>query len=146
MKQTRLSSHSTSKQFRRNAVAFGVALAIASSAYANPNGMSVVAGQATAQPYLPAAWSIASSVDALAAGWQSLVVTMGACNTAPYVNYHFFCGAPSEAGGSYLSCRYAAGFCCTPSYKISKCRCGPVTLPLSPTVPMLSPARTIWPG
>jgi len=49
MKQTRLSSHSSSKQFRRNAVAFGVALAIASSAYANPNGMSVVAGQATAQ-------------------------------------------------------------------------------------------------
>jgi filamentous hemagglutinin family protein len=49
MKSNRLSNNSNTTQFRRNAVAFGVALAIASSAYANPNGMSVVAGQATAQ-------------------------------------------------------------------------------------------------
>lgn len=49
MKSNRLSNNTNTTQFRRNAVAFGVALAIASSAYANPNGMSVVAGQATAQ-------------------------------------------------------------------------------------------------
>ena len=36
-------------QFRHKAVALGVAMAIASQAYANPTGMSVVAGQATSQ-------------------------------------------------------------------------------------------------
>lgn len=53
MKSNRLSSRSSVRssgtQFRRKAVALGVAMAIASSAYANPTGMSVVAGQATAQ-------------------------------------------------------------------------------------------------
>lgn len=49
MKSNRLSSPSLNTQFRRKAVALGVAMAIASSAYANPTGMSVVAGQATAQ-------------------------------------------------------------------------------------------------
>jgi len=49
MKSNRLSTRSTSTQFQRKAVALGVAMAIASSAYANPTGMSVVAGQATAQ-------------------------------------------------------------------------------------------------
>ena len=49
MKSNRLSNNSNAAQFRRNAVALGVALAIASSAYANPTGMSVVAGQATTQ-------------------------------------------------------------------------------------------------
>jgi len=46
---TRSSVRSSGTQFRRKAVALGVAMAIASSAYANPTGMSVVAGQATAQ-------------------------------------------------------------------------------------------------
>jgi filamentous hemagglutinin family protein len=49
MKSNRLSSGSSNTRFRRKAVALGVAMAIASSAYANPTGMSVVAGQATAQ-------------------------------------------------------------------------------------------------
>lgn len=49
MKSNRLSSPTLNTQFRRKAVALGVAMAIASSAYANPTGMSVVAGQATAQ-------------------------------------------------------------------------------------------------
>lgn len=49
MKTNRLSSRTASAQFRRKAVALGVAMAIASPAYANPTGMSVVAGQATAQ-------------------------------------------------------------------------------------------------
>lgn len=49
MKSNRLSSLGANTQFRRKAVALGVAMAIASSAYANPTGMSVVAGQATAQ-------------------------------------------------------------------------------------------------
>lgn len=49
MKSNRLSSPRLNTQFRRKAVALGVAMAIASSAYANPTGMSVVAGQATAQ-------------------------------------------------------------------------------------------------
>ena len=46
---TRSSVRSSGTQFQRKAVALGVAMAIASSAYANPTGMSVVAGQATAQ-------------------------------------------------------------------------------------------------
>ncbi|WP_306482261.1 filamentous hemagglutinin N-terminal domain-containing protein [Limnobacter sp.] len=46
---TRSSVRSSGTQFRRKAVALGVAMAIASSTYANPTGMSVVAGQATAQ-------------------------------------------------------------------------------------------------
>jgi len=53
MKSNRLSTRSSVRssgiQFQRKAVALGVAMAIASSAYANPTGMSVVAGQATAQ-------------------------------------------------------------------------------------------------
>ena len=53
MKSNRLSSRSSVRssgiQFQRKAVALGVAMAIAGSAYANPTGMSVVAGQATAQ-------------------------------------------------------------------------------------------------
>lgn len=49
MKTNRLSSSTATTQFRRKAVAFGVAMAIASPGYANPTGMSVVAGQATAQ-------------------------------------------------------------------------------------------------
>ncbi|MFN7506721.1 MAG: filamentous hemagglutinin N-terminal domain-containing protein, partial [Limnobacter sp.] len=49
MKSNRLSSRIAGTQFQRKAVALGVAMAIASSAYANPTGMSVVAGQATAQ-------------------------------------------------------------------------------------------------
>lgn len=49
MKSNRLSSSGSSCQFRRKAVALGVAMAIASPVYANPTGMSVVAGQATAQ-------------------------------------------------------------------------------------------------
>lgn len=46
---TRSSVRSSGTQFQRKAVALGVAMAIAGSAYANPTGMSVVAGQATAQ-------------------------------------------------------------------------------------------------
>ncbi|VWX36545.1 conserved exported hypothetical protein [Limnobacter sp. 130] len=49
MKSNRLSNCSSNTRFRRKAVALGVAMAIASSSYANPTGMSVVAGQATAQ-------------------------------------------------------------------------------------------------
>lgn len=49
MKSNRLSTRISSTQFQRKTVALGVAMAIASSAYANPTGMSVVAGQATAQ-------------------------------------------------------------------------------------------------
>lgn len=49
MKSNRLSNTRSATQFRRKAVAFGVAMAIASPGYANPTGMSVAAGQATAQ-------------------------------------------------------------------------------------------------
>lgn len=49
MKSNRLSTTQSSSRFRRKAVALGVAMAMTSLAYANPNGMSVVAGQATAQ-------------------------------------------------------------------------------------------------
>ena len=49
MKTNRLSQHSAGFQFRRKAVAFGVAMAIASPVYSNPTGLSVVAGQATSQ-------------------------------------------------------------------------------------------------
>lgn len=49
MKSNRLSNTASGAQFRRKAVAFGVAMAISSSSYANPSGMSVAAGQATAQ-------------------------------------------------------------------------------------------------
>lgn len=49
MKSNRLSNAASGTQFRRKAVAFGVAMAIASPSYANPTGMSVAAGQATAQ-------------------------------------------------------------------------------------------------
>ncbi|HEX4843114.1 MAG TPA: filamentous hemagglutinin N-terminal domain-containing protein [Limnobacter sp.] len=57
MKSTRLpnlTKRNSSQPFQRKAIALGIAMALASSAYtpvvgANPNGMSVVAGQATAQ-------------------------------------------------------------------------------------------------
>lgn len=49
MNMNRLSHNTAGFQFRRKAVAFGVAMAIASPVYANPTGLSVVAGQATSQ-------------------------------------------------------------------------------------------------
>lgn len=49
MNTNRLSHNTAGFQFRRKAVAFGVAMAIASPVHANPTGLSVVAGQATSQ-------------------------------------------------------------------------------------------------
>ncbi len=47
--------------------------------------------------------------------------------------------------GIELPPRYGAGFCACPFTRVSKCRCGPVQLPVQPTYPITWPCRTCAP-
>jgi filamentous hemagglutinin family protein len=70
-----LSNFGTSGQFRRKTVALAVSLAIAGSAYANPVGLSVVAGQATSQT-VGQLMQITNSPGAIL-NWQQFNIDLG---------------------------------------------------------------------